>query len=111
MRKEEEIMSTKSIGFIGLGLIGGSIAKALRRVHPEYRLIAYNRSKSSLVAAMSDGTLNQATDVIDASFSDCDFYFFMYAGIGQYSMSSTVKNTGSGNLHHYRCWQCQIKHS
>lgn len=68
-------MSSKTIGFIGLGLIGGSIAKALRRVHPEYRLIAYNRSKSSLVAAMSDGTLNQATDVIDASFADCDFIF------------------------------------
>jgi prephenate dehydrogenase len=56
-------------------LIGGSIAKALRRVHPEYRLIAYNRSKSSLIAAMSDGTINQATDVIDASFSECDFIF------------------------------------
>lgn len=68
-------MSTKTIGFIGLGLIGGSIAKALRRVHPEYRLIAYNRSRSSLIAAMSDGTLNQATDVIDSSFADCDFIF------------------------------------
>ena len=50
-------MSEKTIGFIGLGLIGGSIAKALRRVHPEYRLIAYNRSRSSLVEAMSDGTV------------------------------------------------------
>lgn len=68
-------MSDKTIGFIGLGLIGGSIAKALRRVHPEYRLIAYNRSRSSLVEAMSDGTINQATDVIDASFSECDFIF------------------------------------
>ena len=26
------------IGFIGLGLIGGSIAKTLRKVHPEYKL-------------------------------------------------------------------------
>ena len=68
-------MSDKTIGFIGLGLIGGSIAKALRRVHPEYRLIAYNRSRSSLVEAMSDGTINQATDVIDASFAECDFIF------------------------------------
>ena len=68
-------MSEKTIGFIGLGLIGGSIAKALRRVHPEYRLIAYNRSRSSLVEAMSDGTINQATDVIDSSFAECDFIF------------------------------------
>ena len=28
------------IGFIGLGLIGGSIAKTLRKVHPEYKLMA-----------------------------------------------------------------------
>ena len=68
-------MSEKTIGFIGLGLSGGSIAKALRRVHPEYRLIAYNRSRSSLVEAMSDGTINQATDVIDSSFAECDFIF------------------------------------
>ena len=68
-------MSQKTIGFIGLGLIGGSIAKALRRVHPEYRLIAYNRSHASLVEAMADQTINQATDEIDASFAACDFVF------------------------------------
>ena len=57
-------MSEKTIGFIGLGLIGGSIAKALRRVHPEYRLIAYNRSRSSLVEAMSDGTINHCNRTV-----------------------------------------------
>ena len=68
-------MSDKTIGFIGLGLIGGSIAKALRRVHPEYRLIAYNRSRSSLVEAMSDGTINQATDVIELHLQSVILFF------------------------------------
>ena len=30
----------KIIGFVGLGLIGGSIAKAVRHFYPEIKLIA-----------------------------------------------------------------------
>ena len=66
-------MKELTIGFIGLGLIGGSIAKALRRVSPDIRMIAYNRSRESLVAALADGTINEATDQIDSSFAKCDF--------------------------------------
>ncbi len=68
-------MADLTIGFIGLGLIGGSIAKTLRRVHPECRLIAYNRSRQSLTMAVADGTLNRITDSIDASFAECDYVF------------------------------------
>ena len=53
-------MTRQTIGFIGLGLIGGSIAKALKSKRPDATFIAYNRSKSSLVEAMADGTINQA---------------------------------------------------
>ena len=38
-------MSTETnftIGFIGLGLIGGSIAKNVRRVFPNYTVIGYD---------------------------------------------------------------------
>ena len=68
-------MNTQTIGFIGLGLIGGSIAKALRIKHPDARFIAYNRSKASLIEAMADGTINQAMDQIGPAFSECDLIF------------------------------------
>ncbi len=68
-------MSKQTFGFIGLGLIGGSIAQALRKARPEATIIAYNRSMSSLVDAMADGTINQAADTIGPAFSDCDIIF------------------------------------
>lgn len=68
-------MNIRTIGFIGLGLIGGSLAKTIRRVYPDMRLIGYNRSKESLVAAMADGTLNLAQDTIGDSFAACDMIF------------------------------------
>lgn len=42
------------IGFIGLGLIGGSIAKTLRKVHPEYKLMAYCRTKATIEEAIQE---------------------------------------------------------
>ncbi|MCD8077682.1 MAG: prephenate dehydrogenase/arogenate dehydrogenase family protein [Lachnospiraceae bacterium] len=68
-------MAIETIGFIGLGLIGGSLAKTIRRVYPGKTLIGYNRSKASLAAALKDGTLNQAQDAIDESFAACDMIF------------------------------------
>ena len=68
-------MQIKTIGFIGLGLIGGSIAKAVRRVYPEMHIIGYNRSKQSLIDALEDGTLNQVHDTIDEGFAICDMIF------------------------------------
>ena len=35
-------MKQKKIGFIGLGLIGGSIAKAIRRYYQVYEIVAFD---------------------------------------------------------------------
>lgn len=64
-----------TIGFIGLGLIGGSIAKAIRRVHPEIRLIALDENASVLVEAMRDGIIDQQCFEITAPFRECDIIF------------------------------------
>ena len=51
-------METTTIGFIGLGLIGGSIAKAIKKFHPDYQILAYNRTKSVLDDAVFDGIVD-----------------------------------------------------
>ncbi len=38
-------MKQKKIGFIGLGLIGGSIAKAIRRYYPDYEIVAFDKNR------------------------------------------------------------------
>ncbi len=62
-------------GFIGLGLIGGSIAKAIKENRPDTRIIAYDINRDTLHAAFSEGIADQVTDRIDASFSPCDYIF------------------------------------
>ncbi len=62
-------------GFIGLGLIGGSIARALRQFHPQCRLIAYDINPNTLEAAVKDGVLNAALPEIGSEFSPCDYIF------------------------------------
>ena len=62
-----------TFGFIGIGLIGGSVAKALRRVYPCCKIIVYNRGAKSRVMALNDGTANVALDKVDSTFSECDY--------------------------------------
>lgn len=67
--------SNATYGFIGLGLIGGSIAKALRTTYPECSIIAYDINKEALLLALKEGTITLCTDTIDESFSACDYIF------------------------------------
>ena len=45
----------KTYGFIGLGLIGGSIARAIRETQEDARIIAHDVNQESLRLALSDG--------------------------------------------------------
>lgn len=63
------------IGFIGLGLIGGSLAKAIRRVHKDYTIVAYDIYGKLLDVALVDGTINKACYEIGEEFYNCDFIF------------------------------------
>ncbi len=68
-------MSTLVCGFIGLGLIGGSIAKALRLRLPDTRLIAYDVNSASLELAKQEQIIDQICPAIDDSFRGCDYLF------------------------------------
>ncbi|MDO4965797.1 MAG: prephenate dehydrogenase/arogenate dehydrogenase family protein [Lachnospiraceae bacterium] len=63
------------IGFIGLGLIGGSLAKAIRENHTDYEIIAYDIYGKLLDNALVDGTINKACYEIGDEFYNCDFIF------------------------------------
>lgn len=68
-------MNTLTCGFIGLGLIGGSIAKAIKSHIPSSRLIAYDINTDSLELAYKEQVIDQICPAIDASFSSCDYLF------------------------------------
>ncbi|MDR0767506.1 MAG: prephenate dehydrogenase [Methanosarcinales archaeon] len=63
------------IGFIGLGLIGGSIAKAVRQYYPECEIIAFDKSKESLALAMQESVIDTVCSSVDENFSLCDYIF------------------------------------
>ncbi len=62
-------------GFIGLGLIGGSIARALKQNVPDIRIIAYDINREALLLAQRERITDVAADGIDESFSGCDYLF------------------------------------
>ena len=68
-------MNSKKIGFIGLGLIGGSIAKAIRFYYPDYEIVAFDYNKETLAAATRESVIHVACTSIDDNFKRCDYIF------------------------------------
>ncbi len=69
-------MSQLNLGFIGFGLIGGSIAKALKKRGADIRVLVYSRRKNpELEVGVSEGVIDELVYEIDESFSSCDFIF------------------------------------
>lgn len=68
-------MAVFTCGFIGLGLIGGSIAKALHNKLPESYLIAYDTNASSLELALKEGVIKKACSAVDEAFESCNYIF------------------------------------
>lgn len=64
-----------SVGFMGLGLIGGSIARTIRRVHPESIIYGFDTDKESGQAALNDGVLNHFFEEFDERLAQCDIIF------------------------------------
>lgn len=65
----------KTIGFIGLGLMGGSIARAIRKYHKDYHLLAYDQNRDTLATAVSSGIIDAVCESEDDRFSNCDYIF------------------------------------
>lgn len=76
MKDTNSDFNIKIIGFIGFGLIGGSIARAIKKVRPDTLLYAYDYHPdppgSDYKEALSDGILDFVTGNLNEGFPDCD---------------------------------------
>ena len=52
----------KTIYIAGLGLIGTSMALGIKRDHPDYEILGYNRSQTSRKIALERGMVDRVTD-------------------------------------------------
>lgn len=68
-------MTLNKVGFIGLGLIGGSIAKRLKMLHKDLTIIATSGHLSTIENAYTEGLIsnNKLCEISD--FYDCDYIF------------------------------------
>ncbi len=73
--RKQIIMKNLTIGFIGLGLIGGSIAKGLKRANKEHYIMAFARHRETLDAALSDGAIDEALEGVNETLLRCDYIF------------------------------------
>lgn len=64
----------KKVGIIGLGLIGGSLAKALKK-RADFEIIAFNRSEEVLISAYNEGIVSIYSGSDLTIFRDCDLIF------------------------------------
>lgn len=62
-------------GFIGLGLIGGSIAKAIKNAHPDCSIVAYDIESAAIEQAKAEGIVDICAYEIDQIFAGCTLLF------------------------------------
>lgn len=68
-------MIPAKIGFIGLGHIGGSVAKTIHRIYPGIEIIAYDTSKDTLDMAKEEGVITEGYSTISDKFADCNYIY------------------------------------
>ena len=75
-----------NIGIIGLGLIGGSIAKSIKKVHVQNSyIIGYDKNMSDLQLAYDDGIIDFVAKDLQSGFTNCQVVFIC-------TPVSTIKN-------------------
>ena len=68
-------MIPEKIGFIGLGHIGGSVAKTVHRIYPDIQIVAYDTCRATLDTALQEGVISEALDQVGKGFSDCNYIY------------------------------------
>src|SRR6185295_18278102 len=69
----EDARVIRELAVIGVGLLGGSVAKAARQGGLARRIVGIGRDAGRLRPALDDGTLDLAVTDLDAGVRDADF--------------------------------------
>ena len=78
-------------GFIGLGLIGGSLARNLKKLDPACTICAYTRTQKTSMEAREAGVLDEiCTSPSDELFRGCDYIFLCAPVITPFSQMSAL---------------------
>ena len=94
MNNLNETYSRKHIAFIGFGLIGGSIAKALRKANQDISIYAYNHLNSpneELELARSDKVIDKIYISLEELVPKCDLIFLCTPVLTNISYLSKIK--------------------
>lgn len=68
-------MSNMKIGFFGLGLIGGSLAKAIKERHPEIEMVATSGHLETVQEAYTAGVITNQALLTPQELATCDLVF------------------------------------
>ncbi|MCR4612152.1 MAG: prephenate dehydrogenase/arogenate dehydrogenase family protein [Lachnospiraceae bacterium] len=63
------------IGLIGLGLIGGSVAKSIKSKHNNIEIIAIDNSETSIETAFNEGIISNDKTFPISKLAECDLIF------------------------------------
>lgn len=93
-----------TVAFIGIGLIGGSLAKALRAASTCERIIAIDAAKPALAEALALGVIDAAVDFSDLAQADIivlsapvDALYGVCENLAQVKLKDTVVITDVGS--------------
>ena len=83
----------KKLGFIGFGLIGGSIARALKKRSEDFTIIVYTRRRNpNLDMGVKEGIIDELVYEVDESFSVCDIIFLCAPVLKNIEFLSALKS-------------------
>ena len=87
----------KKIGFVGLGLIGGSIARTIKRKYSDTEIVAIDTDKDNINGAYRDGVISNAVTFPIEELGECDLIFLCAPVKTNVSLLPEIKKAVSDN--------------
>jgi prephenate dehydrogenase len=70
------VFAFERVGIVGLGLIGGSLARALHVLDPGPRIVAFNRNRDDADRALADGVIDAVAGTVEEAVEGQDLVVY-----------------------------------